>query len=104
MNAIAEDLALGKYDIVCLQEVWSENDYIHIKKLTRSVLPYSHYFYRYIKKTGKNKGLNIHSWMQHLCNFVIRYYDMERAVVSKGTSYSSSTLPSYPMENFVFQY
>jgi sphingomyelin phosphodiesterase 2 len=46
MNAIAEELALGKYDIVCLQEVWSENDYVDIKKLTHRVLPYSHYFYR----------------------------------------------------------
>jgi sphingomyelin phosphodiesterase 2 len=46
MNAIAEELALGKYDIVCLQEVWSENDYVDIKKLTNRVLPYCHYFYR----------------------------------------------------------
>jgi sphingomyelin phosphodiesterase 2 len=61
MNAIAEDLALGKYDIVCLQEVWAENDYFHIKKLTHNVLPYSYYFYRYVKKTGKKKGLNVHS-------------------------------------------
>jgi len=42
--------------------------------------------------------------MQHLHNFVIRYYQMERAVVSKGISYSFSILPSYSMENFVFQY
>jgi mRNA deadenylase 3'-5' endonuclease subunit Ccr4 len=77
MNAIAEELALGKYDIVCLQEVWSENDFIHIKKLTHNVLPYSHYFYRYVKRAGKNKGLSVHSSMQHLPNFVIRYYQME---------------------------
>jgi len=42
--------------------------------------------------------------MQHLHNFVIRYYQMECAVVSKGTSYSLSTLPSYSMEDFLFQY
>jgi len=60
MNAIAEELALGKYDIVCLQEVWSENDYNHIKKLTHKVLPYSHYFYRYINRIGKNKRMCIH--------------------------------------------
>ncbi|PNF39814.1 putative neutral sphingomyelinase [Cryptotermes secundus] len=52
MNAIAEELALGKYDIVCLQEVWSENDYIDIKKLTLRVLPYSHYFYSGVFGSG----------------------------------------------------
>lgn len=52
MNAIAEELALGKYDIVCLQEVWSENDFIHIKKLTHNVLPYSHYFYSGVFGSG----------------------------------------------------
>lgn len=52
MNAIAEELALGKYDIVCLQEVWSENDYIDIKKMTYKVLPYSHYFYSGVFGSG----------------------------------------------------
>jgi sphingomyelin phosphodiesterase 2 len=60
MNAIAEELALGKYDIVCLQEVWSEKDYLHIKRLAHRVLPYSHYFYRYINQTGKNKNMYVH--------------------------------------------
>jgi sphingomyelin phosphodiesterase 2 len=60
MNAIAEELALGKYDIVCLQEVWSDNDYIHIKRLAHSVLPYSHHFYRYLNQTGKNKNMYVY--------------------------------------------
>ncbi|KDR07562.1 hypothetical protein L798_02952, partial [Zootermopsis nevadensis] len=52
MNAIAKELSLGKYDIVCLQEVWSDNDYIHIKKLAHRVLPYSHYFYSGVFGSG----------------------------------------------------
>ncbi|XP_069678320.1 putative neutral sphingomyelinase isoform X3 [Periplaneta americana] len=52
MNAIAEELALGKYDIVCLQEVWSENDYLNIKKKTSQSLPFSHYFYSGVFGSG----------------------------------------------------
>jgi sphingomyelin phosphodiesterase 2 len=46
MKAIAEMLALGEYDIVCLQEVWSDNDYTLIKNEAQGALPHSHYFYR----------------------------------------------------------
>lgn len=34
------------YDVVSLQEVWTEHDYQKIKKLAENVLPYAHYFYR----------------------------------------------------------
>lgn len=44
--AIGDELASGKYDIVSLQEVWSESDYQSLKKITAKVLPYAHYFYR----------------------------------------------------------
>lgn len=43
--AIATELASGSYDIVVLQEVWSEEDYNLIARKSASVLPYSHYFY-----------------------------------------------------------
>ena len=32
MNAIAEEISFGKYDLVLLQEVWDESDYNTIKK------------------------------------------------------------------------
>lgn len=46
INAIGEELASGKYDIVSLQEVWVESDYTLLKEKTKPVLPYNHYFYR----------------------------------------------------------
>lgn len=48
MKAIAEELASGKYDIVCLQEVWTVNDFNLIRDGVKSSLPYSHYFHRYV--------------------------------------------------------
>ncbi|CAL8135985.1 unnamed protein product [Orchesella dallaii] len=45
MAAIAEELATGKYDFVCLQEVWTTEDYERIKTRTGDALPYSHYFF-----------------------------------------------------------
>lgn len=47
MKAIAEELASGKYDIVCLQEVWTVSDFNLIRDGVKSSLPYSHYFHRY---------------------------------------------------------
>lgn len=47
MAAIAEVLATGNYDVVCLQEIWSDADYHMIKDKVSGVLPFSHYFYRY---------------------------------------------------------
>jgi len=46
MQAIATELASGKYDFAFLQEVWTTEDYERIKVKTEQVLPYSHYFYR----------------------------------------------------------
>lgn len=46
MNAIADELASGTYDIVCLQEVWSIDDFKLISTKTERRLPYSHYFFR----------------------------------------------------------
>lgn len=49
MLAIGKELSRGKYDIVSLQEVWTENDNQLLQKLTKAALPYAHYFYRYEK-------------------------------------------------------
>lgn len=48
MEAIGNFLAENNhYDVVSLQEVWTENDYQKIKKMAESVLPFAHYFYRW---------------------------------------------------------
>jgi sphingomyelin phosphodiesterase 2 len=46
ISAIADECANREYDIICLQEVWSVDDFKAIKAKTLKVLPYSHYFYR----------------------------------------------------------
>lgn len=48
MKAIADVLAGSNYDVVCLQEVWTNRDFFLIRDKVKNVLPYSHYFYRYI--------------------------------------------------------
>lgn len=48
MNAIADALLAADYDIVCLQEVWTDGDFFLIRDKVVDVLPYSHYFYRYL--------------------------------------------------------
>lgn len=45
MQHIGEELSTGKYDIVSLQEVWTEHDSLLLQELTKVVLPYAHYFY-----------------------------------------------------------
>ncbi|KAK3927734.1 Putative neutral sphingomyelinase [Frankliniella fusca] len=52
MKAIALELASGKYDIVCLQEVWSTNDFNLIRDGAKPVLPYSHYFHSGVVGSG----------------------------------------------------
>lgn len=47
MVAIAEMLACSDYDVVCLQEVWSDADFNLLRTKASGSLPYSHYFYRY---------------------------------------------------------
>ncbi|XP_045520388.1 putative neutral sphingomyelinase isoform X2 [Pieris brassicae] len=52
IEAITKYLLSGDQDIVCLQEVWSENDYLYLKENLSSVLPYSHYFYSGVLGSG----------------------------------------------------
>ena len=46
-QAIAEFLVSKDYDLVFLQEVWHEPDYVKLKKTLAKILPHSFYF-----KTG----------------------------------------------------
>lgn len=47
MQAIGDFLATNDhYDMISLQEVWTEHDYQVIRKLAAKNLPFSHYFYR----------------------------------------------------------
>ncbi|XP_059620876.1 putative neutral sphingomyelinase [Phlebotomus argentipes] len=52
IQRIAEELASGKYDVVSMQEVWSETDFQSLKSHTEAVLPYSHYFYSGVVGSG----------------------------------------------------
>ncbi|XP_059061918.1 putative neutral sphingomyelinase [Achroia grisella] len=52
MEAIGKYLQSSSHNIVCLQEVWSENDYLIFKKTLKTVLPYSHYFYSGVMGSG----------------------------------------------------
>lgn len=46
MQAIAEVLATSQYDVVCLQEVWTDGDFTLIRDKIIGTYPFSHYFYR----------------------------------------------------------
>ncbi|KAJ8868525.1 hypothetical protein PR048_030053 [Dryococelus australis] len=52
MNAIAEELDKGEYDLVCLQEVWLQSDYWRIRQKTSQLLPFAHYFYSGVLGSG----------------------------------------------------
>lgn len=52
MRAIAQHLANSDYDLVLLQEVWVPSDFEHICKVTRDVLPFTHFFDQGIIGTG----------------------------------------------------
>lgn len=52
IQAIAEEIASSKYDVVCLQEVWTDNDYEQIKTIVAETMPYSHYFYSGVIGSG----------------------------------------------------
>uniref|UniRef100_A0A336KTK6 sphingomyelin phosphodiesterase n=1 Tax=Culicoides sonorensis TaxID=179676 RepID=A0A336KTK6_CULSO len=52
VKAIGEILASGDYDLVSLQEVWSESDYQTLKSRLIHVLPYAHYFYSGVVGSG----------------------------------------------------
>lgn len=52
ISAIGKALRSGKYDIICLQELWIENDYDRIRNAVKEILPYSHYFYSGVTGSG----------------------------------------------------
>lgn len=52
INAIADHFASSNYDIISLQEVWSEYDFNKIKDRIKEIFPYSHYFYSGILGSG----------------------------------------------------
>ncbi|XP_059490809.1 putative neutral sphingomyelinase [Neocloeon triangulifer] len=52
MNAIANFLAQCSFDVICLQEVWSNSDYELIKNRVQDNLPYSHYFHSGVIGSG----------------------------------------------------
>lgn len=52
IEAISKELSSGQYDIVSLQEVWSQHDSEQLQQNTASVLPYSHYFHSGVMGAG----------------------------------------------------
>ncbi|XP_047023751.1 putative neutral sphingomyelinase [Helicoverpa zea] len=51
-EAIAKYLQESSHNIVCLQEVWSEKDYLYLKDSLKINFPYSHYFYSGVLGSG----------------------------------------------------
>lgn len=49
VKALADSLINKGYDIVCLQEVWCEDDYKYLKAACDNVFKYVHYFHRYVR-------------------------------------------------------
>ncbi|XP_066246385.1 putative neutral sphingomyelinase [Euwallacea similis] len=52
MLAIADMLSVNQFDVVCLQEVWTNRDYNILREKLYNVLPYSHYFYSGVTGSG----------------------------------------------------
>uniref|UniRef100_A0A182J841 sphingomyelin phosphodiesterase n=1 Tax=Anopheles atroparvus TaxID=41427 RepID=A0A182J841_ANOAO len=52
VKAIGDVLASGNYDVVSLQEVWSESDYQYLRQRVENVLPFCHYFYSGVVGSG----------------------------------------------------
>ncbi|KAL4623822.1 sphingomyelin phosphodiesterase 2 [Arapaima gigas] len=68
-HMIAELLASEKHDVVLLQEVWSEQDYLFLKKQLICTHPHSHYF-----KSGViGSGLAVFSKHNLQDSFLYRY-------------------------------
>jgi exonuclease III len=42
---LGDKLATSDYDLLCLQEVWVQEDFLYIQAKVRHFLPYSHYYY-----------------------------------------------------------
>lgn len=47
VKALADSLTDNGYDVVCLQELWCEDDYKCLKASCKNVFKYIHYFHRY---------------------------------------------------------
>jgi Endonuclease/Exonuclease/phosphatase family len=45
MRALGDKLATSDYDLLCLQEVWVQEDFLYIQAKVRHFLPYSHYYF-----------------------------------------------------------
>lgn len=52
IEAIGCMLASGDYDLVSLQEVWSQDNYKTLKEKVKDKLPYTHYFYSGVFGSG----------------------------------------------------
>ncbi|KAH8301202.1 hypothetical protein KR018_007507 [Drosophila ironensis] len=52
IEAICKELASGNYDIVSMQEVWTQQDSERLQKATEAVLPYAHYFHSGVMGAG----------------------------------------------------
>lgn len=50
IKALAVCLINNAYDVVCLQELWFDNDYEYLKKSCENEFKYIHYFHRYVDK------------------------------------------------------
>lgn len=52
LDAIADKLITGDFDIVCLQEIWSVMDFRLLKSKTQEQLPHAHYFHSGVMGSG----------------------------------------------------
>ncbi|XP_032512196.1 putative neutral sphingomyelinase [Danaus plexippus] len=52
IEAIATYLQTASHNIVCLQEVWCERDYLYLKDQLQKQFPFSHYFYSGVFGSG----------------------------------------------------
>lgn len=52
IEAIGQAICDLKYDVVCLQEVWTKKDYKEIKQYISKAYPYHHYFYSGLLGSG----------------------------------------------------
>ncbi|RVE48954.1 hypothetical protein evm_006416 [Chilo suppressalis] len=52
ISALTKYLNTSEHTIVCLQEIWSESDYLYIKDNLNKILPYSYYFYSGVLGSG----------------------------------------------------
>lgn len=51
MQAIGDFFAENtNYDVISLQEVWTEHDYQLLRKAAEKNLPFAHYFYRWVER------------------------------------------------------